>query len=218
MNMKQKLMQPRYYRMMAGVAIGVAIAVSGLVLEQRRDPAATSRSTSTSSAPASSGNPTADRVHELKALEQELAKKPEHPPILLRMAQLTSELGKPADAISYLRRLVKADPGNVDGRLELGRLLYETNDVEGSLRETSKILETNPKQVDALYNVGAIYANLNNLSNARTYWNRAVASDPGSDSGKRARDGLEKLAQQSSASLNATSPHASGWTHPAVHQ
>jgi tetratricopeptide (TPR) repeat protein len=189
-----------------------------LILEQHRESAAKSQSTSSANGPASSGNPTADRVHELKALEQELEKKREHPPILLRMAQIAGELGKPADAISYLQRLVKADPGNIDGRLELGRLLFENNDVQGSLRETSKILETNPKQVDALYNVGAIYANLNNAATARSYWNRAVASDPGSDSGKRAREGLEKLAQQTALSSNAASPHASAWTHPAVHQ
>jgi len=186
-----KLMQPRYYRILAGVAVAGAIAVSLILLEQHRNspPPAPQSTASTSS-----GNPAADRVHELKALEQELAKKPEHPPILLRMAQLSSELGKPADAIGYLERLLKAEPGNIDGRLELGRLLYETNDVQGSLRETAKILESNPRQVDALYNLGAIYANLNNPATARTYWTRAVASDPNSDSGKRAREGLNKLA------------------------
>lgn len=182
-----RMIPSRYVRLAAGIVIAAAVAIPLYFMVQHRDAPAKPASTSTS------GNPTADRVHELKALEQELARKPEHPPILLRMAQISSELGKPADAIGYLQRLVKADPGNVDGRLELGRLLYETNDVQGSLRETLKILDTNPKQVDALYNAGAIYANLNNFTQARTYWNRAVASDPASDSGKRARGGLEKL-------------------------
>lgn len=193
--LKEKLMQPRYYRLLAGVALSGAIAVSLVMLEQHRDSSPAQTAATQSSAPATSGNPTADRVHELKALEQELEKKPEHPPILLRMAQISSELGKPAEAIAYLQRLVKADPKNIDGRLELGRLLYEANDVQGSLRETLKIVEINPKQVDALYNLGAIYANLNNAELARTYWSRAAASDPNSDSGKRARDGLNKLAE-----------------------
>ncbi len=217
MLVKERLTQSLYYRWMAAVALAGAIAVPLWLLEQRHESTPASVSSS-SSAPASSSNSTADRVHELKALQEELAKKPEHPPILLRMAQLSSELGKPADAISYLERLVKADPKNVDGRLELGRLLYESNDVQGSMRETAKILEINPKQVDALYNLGAIYANLNNAATARTYWTRAVASDPGSDSGKRAREGLEKLNEQPTVSSAAASPHANGWTHPAVHQ
>jgi tetratricopeptide (TPR) repeat protein len=212
-----KFVHPRYYRLLAGLVIAGAIVVPLLMLENHHASAPAAVSSSSSTAP-SSGNSTADRVHELKALEEELAKKPEHPPILLRMAQISSDLGKPADAISYLQRLVKADPKNVDGRLELGRLLYENNDVQGSMRETSKILELNPKQVDALYNMGAIYANLNNSATARAYWNRAVASDPGSDSGKRAREGLEKLNQQPAFSSTEASRPAEGWTHPAVHQ
>ena len=211
-------MQPRYYRLMAGVAVAGAIAVSLTMLEQRRNAKSAPAGAASSSAPASSGNPAADRVHELKALEQDLEKKPEHPPILFRMAQLASELGKPNEAVSYLQRLLKAEPGNTEARLELGRLLYETNDLPGAIRETSKILETKPKQVDALYNLGAIYANLNQEGTARTYWNRAVASDPASDSGKRAQEGLQKLGAQNAVAATGASPHEGAWTHPSVHQ
>ncbi len=177
----------RYYKWIAGAGAAVLVAASLMFLGQQHQ---------TKPAPAvtaPSSNPNADRVHELKALEEDLQKKPEHPPILFRMAQLSTEMGKTADAISYLQRLLKVDAGNTEARLELGRLLYETNDVQGAMRETSKILESNPKQVDALYNLGAIYANSNQPAEARTFWNRAVASAPASDSGKRARDGLQKL-------------------------
>lgn len=183
-----------YYKVLAAVALAGAVAVPLLLLQRTKEhrPAAVANG-QPSGAPASTGNPNADRIHELKALEDELGKKPEHPPILFRMAQLSSELGKTADAISYLQRLVKADPTNNEGRLELGRLLYSNNDLQGAIEQTKKILDSDPKQVDALYNLGAIYANLNNPDAARGYWNRAVSSSPDSDSGKRAKDGLEKL-------------------------
>jgi len=206
MMFKEKLMQPRYYRLLAAVALSGAIAASLLMLDQHRDSSSAPSPAASPGATPSSGNPAADRAHELKALQQELEQKPGHAPILLRMAQISSELGKRADAISYLQQLVKADPKSVDGHLELGRLLYENKDVEGSLRETLKILDINPKQVDALYNLGAIYANLNNAQLARTYWNRAVASDPNSDSGKRARDGLNKLALPPAGTSAAVHP------------
>ena len=187
--------QNSYYKWMVGIGIAGVITISLTFLGQRREagpsPVTTSNASSTSS-----GNPNADRIHELKALEQDLTKKPEHPPILFRMAQLATEMGKTTEAVGYLQRLLKADPGNTEARLELGRLLYETNDVQGSIRETSKILETNAKQVDALYNLGAIYANLNQPAMARTFWNRAVASAPASDSGRKAQDGLLKLGAQ----------------------
>jgi len=207
MTFKNNWMQPRYYKWMAGIAVAGVVAVSLTYLEQQREAGSAPAATAPGLSSSPSGNPNADRIHELKALEQDLQKKPEHPPILFRMAQLSTELGKTADAISYLQRLLKVDGGNTEARLELGRLLYETNDVKGAMGETTKILEANPKQVDALYNLGAIYANLNQPAVARTFWNRAVASAPESDSGKRAAEGLQKLGSQSAVMD----------THPAVH-
>ena len=139
------------------------------------------------------GNPTADKEHELKALAVELQKKPKHVPILFRMAQLSRELGRPADAVTQLKQVVEVEPKNTDAHLELGRALYEINDLQGSIDQTKRVLELDPKQVDALYNLGAIYANLNRTDLAREYWSRAVAAAPDSDSGKRAEDGLRKL-------------------------
>ncbi len=138
-------------------------------------------------------NPTADKEHELKALAVELKKKPGHAPILFRMAQLSRELGRPGEAVVQLKQVVAVEPKNTDAYLELGRALYETNDLQGAIDQTKHVLQMDPKQVDALYNLGAIYANLNRADLARDYWNRAVAAAPDSDSGKRAQEGLQKL-------------------------
>ena len=131
--------------------------------------------------------------HELKALALELEKKPGHAPILLRMAQLERDKGKLEDAAGHIREAVKTEPSSQEAHLELGRLLYERNDVSGAISETEKVLTLNPKQVDALYNLGAIYANLGNVERARSYWSKAVAADPAADSSRKAKDGLAKL-------------------------
>ena len=131
--------------------------------------------------------------HELKALATELEKKPGHAPILLRMAQLERDKGKLEDAAGHLREAVNTEPASQEAHLELGRLLYERNDVSGAISETEKVLTINPKQVDALYNLGAIYANLGNVERARSYWSRAVEVDPAADSSRKAKDGLAKL-------------------------
>lgn len=131
--------------------------------------------------------------HELKELAVQLEKKPGHIPVLIRMAQIERDKGQLDDAAGHLREAVKNEPSNQDAHLELGRLLYERNDVAGSIAETEKVLSLNPKQVDALYNLGAIYANLGNSQRARSYWSKAVEIDPAADSGKKARAGLVKL-------------------------
>lgn len=131
--------------------------------------------------------------HELKELAAELQKKPGHVPILLRMAQIEHDKGALDEASGYLREAVKNEPSNQDGHLELGRVLYERNDVNGAIAETEKVLALNPNHVDALYNLGAIYANLGNRERARSFWSKAVAADPAAESSRKARDGLAKL-------------------------
>jgi tetratricopeptide (TPR) repeat protein len=138
-------------------------------------------------------SPPPDSIHEKAALEQGLKKKPGHPPILLRLAELSRDAGQPKDAVGYLRQAVAADPKNLDARLELSRALYDTNDIEGAITETKRLLADFPNQVDALYNLGAIYANVGKLDLARQYWNQAVASDANSESGRKAAAGLTKI-------------------------
>ena|SRR3990167_2097789 len=133
------------------------------------------------------------RLKELQTLQMHLQNKPSHPPILLRMAQLSREMGKLSEAAEHLRNILQQEPDNLDARLELGRTLYESGDIEGAIRETKRIVDKNPKHVAALYNLGAIHANLSNSALASQYWNRAVASDPQSESGRNAQRGLDAL-------------------------
>jgi tetratricopeptide (TPR) repeat protein len=134
-----------------------------------------------------------DPTHEKAALEEELKKKPGHSPILLRLAELARDAGQPKQAAEYLKEAVSSDPKNVEARLELSRTLYEINDVDGALAETKRLLADQPNQIDALYNIGAIYANLGKTDLARQYWTQAVATDPNSDSGRKSADGLTKI-------------------------
>lgn len=133
--------------------------------------------------------------HELKELGVQLEKKPGHTPILMRIAQIEHDQGKLADAAGHLREVVTNEPGNADAHVELGRVLYEKSDWVAGIAETEKALAINPKHVDALYNLGAMYANGGDPERARSFWKRAMDADPKSDSATKAREGLSKLAQ-----------------------
>ncbi len=134
-----------------------------------------------------------DSQHSIKAMERELQRKPNHTPILLRLAQLSTETGKPAEAEKYLRQVLAQEPNNLDARLELGRVLYQRGNVEGALTETQQVLRTDPRHVDALYNLGAIYGNLNKDDLARKYWRQAITVAPNSESAQKAKTGLSQL-------------------------
>lgn len=149
---------------------------------------------STETAPAKNSSAVQENPdHELKELGVQLEKKPGHYPVLMRMAQIERDQGKVADAEAHLRQAATSEPSRADVHLELGRLLYEKGDRDGALKETQQALTIDPKYVDALYNLGAIYANNGSPERARSYWESAWSLDPGSDSGKKARDGLAKL-------------------------
>jgi tetratricopeptide (TPR) repeat protein len=135
----------------------------------------------------------ADSLHSIKALELELQKRPNHSPILLRLAQLSTEIGKPADAEKYLRQLLAVEPNSLEARIELGRILFQQGNVQGALAETQNVLKLDPKNADALYNLGAIHGNLNNDEMARKYWLQAIAAAPASESAQKARTGLKEL-------------------------
>jgi len=146
-----------------------------------------------SEADKSEGDKSAERQHELKALATSLKQNPDHAPILVRMAQLSREQGNTSEAVRHLKEAVQSDPKNREARLELGRALFDSGDVEGALRETQRLLDLDPSDIDGLYNMGAIYGNLGKDERAREYWKKAVAAGPDSESGRRARDGLKQI-------------------------
>ena len=135
----------------------------------------------------------ATRNMRLQRFVESLEQNPDHVPVLLRLAQMSREVGRTKESVGYLREAVAQQSTNRDARLELGRSLFETGDVEGAIRETSALLQRDPNDVDALYNLGAIYGNLTQDDRAREYWEKAVAVAPDSDSGKRAGEGLKQL-------------------------
>jgi tetratricopeptide (TPR) repeat protein len=144
---------------------------------------------------------TADKQHELLQLSEELKKTPEHVPVLLRMAQLARELGRLPESVQHLRKAVATEPRNADAHLELGRALFDSSDIEGAIAETKRVLDIDPKHTDALYNLGAIYGNMNRDDLAREYWEKAIAADPDSPSGRQAKEALPRLSPATSKSF-----------------
>jgi len=134
-----------------------------------------------------------EKPHELKTLEAQLQQKPDHTPILFRQAEIYREMGKPTESAKLLKQIVANEPNNSQAQLELGRALYDSGDFQGAIEATNTILKNDPKNTDALYNLGAIYGNLNNEKLAQEYWNRTIIADPYSASADLARQALTRM-------------------------
>jgi cytochrome c-type biogenesis protein CcmH/NrfG len=187
-------MQRKQVGLLIASVVAAVVIYWGFTQLTRSRPAATGSGEAAGALPAEGSDHAAvSDPHEWQMLKQQLETKPGHVPILLRMAQIAQGRGESAEAARLLRQAVEKEPENLDARLELGRALYESGDATAAIAETEQILKSDPNQVDALYNLGAIYANSNQIEQARSFWTRAVASDPGSESGRSAEIGLKHL-------------------------
>jgi Flp pilus assembly protein TadD len=182
------------YLMIGILVVPTALAVSALVYRQSSaGPAISSVDDANARRMWAAVDNSKANEHELKALEDSLKKNPGHVPILVRMAQIHMDLGDKDQAVRRLREAVEAEPKNPQARLELGRALFESGDVHGAIRETNSLLEMDPYDIDGLYNLGAIYANLGQDDRAREYWTKAVSVDPDSESAQRPMNALKQL-------------------------
>jgi tetratricopeptide (TPR) repeat protein len=135
----------------------------------------------------------ADRRHEEIALTEALKKKPDHAPVLMRLAQISAETGDMEAAIRRLQAILAKEPDNADARLELGRALFLAGDTQGAIAETRRILDRDADHAEALFNLGAIYANLGDAAQATHYWNRLLAASPQADVAQTAKKMMLQL-------------------------
>lgn len=185
------------------IVLTLAIAaplLAGLVMLLKFEKLRQSGPAPQSASQAAPSNP----AHEMAALEVELKKNPNHTPILLRMAELKRETGKPDEAVEWLRKAAESNDANgAEAGLELGRALFESGDTQGGIAATKALLQKQPQNVDALYNLGAMYGNTGDDASAREYFQRALAAGPTTESGKKAAAGLEVLAKGQANPHNA---------------
>ncbi len=182
-------------RRVAGLVIGLSSGLLIVYFASAPGRGTASRQTATSTVAAV--QPRAPDQHEGLILTEALKKKPNHTPVLLRLAQIAEQSGKHAEAAARLREILAYEPANTDAHLELGRVLFQMGEVDGAIEQTKWILGRHPDHADALYNLGAIYANLGNQEFARQYWERLLNTNPQSESAQRARTMLTQLSAMS---------------------
>ncbi len=185
------------HRLLVVVALGMVLAaLPACSRKPGAGPADSSRMVAAHGSAAATLPAEKDR-HEEKMLAEVLKKKPDHVPVLLRMASLAMESGKKEEAAQLLKEAVIKDPSNIPARLDLGKILFETGRIPESIQTTEEILKIQPDNPDALYNLGAIYGNLGQDHKAIEMWSRLISSSPQSESGKRAQQMIAELRKPS---------------------
>lgn len=99
--------------------------------------------------------------------------------VLLSKAMALAQTGKPDDAILDLRRFLRNNPSDLNGRRLLGEVLATKGEMHGALSEFVSILLRFPDDPETLYMAGAASLKLGNAANARGYFTKLSSKVPG---------------------------------------
>lgn len=160
----------------------------------------TSTSTSTSTMPADNDTvPSAQNVAhnirvEIQTLASYVSSHPSDTTHVLRLARLYQDSHEPAKAAPLYERYVKGNKkSGIQPWLDLTNCYGETSQWNKALTATKRALQRFPGNASALYNQGAIYANMGKYSEARQSWNDVLKSNGPAKVVHLARESLKKI-------------------------
>ena len=121
----------------------------------------------------------------LAELDQALAEDPQNGPSLALLAKIDFSRGDVARAQDEIARALHGDPYNPDYLYVRGKVL-ENSDPAAALEAFQQVVLVNPKESDAYYEMGEVYARMGDRRRAAEALRRAVALSPDDPDYKKA--------------------------------
>ncbi len=140
-------------------------------------------------------NVSADFGRQLESLKLRLEATPEDTAVLKQMARLYDDAHQPAAAIPYYERYLTLDPVDRQVWLDLAGAYGALGRWEDALEATRAILRMNSDDVLAMYNLGAIHANMGAYAEARAWWEK-VREHSDASLAETATASLERLSHE----------------------
>ena len=88
------------------------------------------------------------------------------------------EMSAPEQAREAYRRALELDPGHVDARINLGRLLHEAGQLRAAEANYRLSLADQPDDATALFNLGVVVEDDGRRREATEIYRRTIAADP----------------------------------------
>lgn len=99
------------------------------------------------------------------------------------------------DTIPWYEKALAQTPGNTDVRTDLGTAYYYLGNLDKAKEQWTEVLKQDPNKLQAHYNFGVLYSNLNPPDNADAAkeWQTVIKIDPNSDQAKSAQQKLKDM-------------------------
>jgi len=148
----------------------------------------------------SAGNVAHNVKMEIKELAGYVSSHPNDTTHVLRLARLYQDSHEPAKAITLYEQYVKNNKSSgVQPWLDLTNCYGETQQWAKALNATARTLKRFHNNPSALYNQGAIYANMQQYSKARKSWELVLKSNASADVMHITKQSLKKLDSMNSS-------------------
>lgn len=177
----------------AAILLGV-ILVHALMSSRPAVPPQSNSAGTSQQQGATTGQPSADVLHEINRLREVINKNPGDLEATLKLANMLQDNQMYDQAAVYYERYLNKDPKNVDARVDYGVTLFEDGRSQQALGELNRALKMDPKHQIGWFNLAVIYLNLGQYNKANEALRNCVKIDPNSDIGKRAEQTLEQHA------------------------
>jgi len=173
--------------------VGASVVI-GLVV-MRDSGSVRSDSTGTSQVPSSFflGGVSQSVKEKITHLRHIVDKDPRNSRAAFELAQLLQDSHDNREAAKFYARGLESDSLNNAARVDYALCLYEIGNMSDALEQSRIVLRNNPVHAEALFNVGAIFANSANRDSAEIYWSKLISNHPGHELADRAKDNLRLL-------------------------
>jgi cytochrome c-type biogenesis protein CcmH/NrfG len=141
-------------------------------------------------APAMGGNhptPTMEQMKQMAdtmtaPLVAKLKSDPNNKKLILQIAGIYDKAHQFKEAANYYEKATRLDPKDVDSRNEMASCLYYSGDVDGAIAQLQQSLKTDPKNVNALFNLGMVrWKGKNDSKGAIVAWQQLLKANPNLD-------------------------------------
>ena len=161
--------------------------------------AAPSSSKDFSSSTPSKENASKGVVEQINHLKDVVKKDSTNASMHFELARMLQDAHRPSEAMRYYARGLVLDPSNTATRIDYSLCLFEAGRIPEATDQNQRVLRKEPSNPQALYNLGALYANTGRNDSARVYWGKLLYKHAGHELATKARENLKQLPAASPA-------------------
>jgi len=132
-------------------------------------------------------------MQHMEELKNDVEKHPNDTLKMREYADFLNEAHQKDQAIIYYQKILKKDPKRIDILTSLVFIYFSNKDLNEAEQYLNKILLVDKDNVEAMYNLGAVYATMGEKQKAHQIWSRIVNNYPTSPLADKAKESIQRL-------------------------